>query len=66
MILTETDEVAAINMIERVRVRCDRALRLRAGGGRVAFGWASPQAPLTLRDSFGRAEELLRREAATE
>ena len=63
MILTETDEVAAINMIERVRDRCDRAMRARAVGGRVAFGWASPRAPLTLRDSVTSAEELLRREA---
>ena len=63
MILTETDEVAAINMIERVRDRCDRAMRARTMGGRVAFGWASPRPPLTLRDSVARAEELLRREA---
>jgi len=66
MILTETDEVAAINMIERVRDRCDRAMRARAVGGRVAFGWASPKPPLTLRDSVARAEELLRREAGQE
>jgi diguanylate cyclase len=65
MILTETDEVAAINMIERVRDRCDRAMRARTMGGRVAFGWASPRPPLTLRDSVARAEELLRREAGS-
>lgn len=65
MILTETDEVAAINMIERVRDRCDRAMRARTMGGRVAFGWASPQLPLTLRDSVARAEELLRLEAGS-
>jgi GGDEF domain-containing protein len=65
MILTETDEVAAINMIERVRDRCDRALRARAAGGRIAFGWASPRGSLSLRDAIVRAEELLRRDAAT-
>ena len=65
LILTETDEVAAINMIERLRDKCDRALRLRAGGGRVAFGWASPKAPRTLRDSVANAEELLRHEAGS-
>lgn len=65
MILTETDEVAAINMIERVRDRCDRAMRARAMGGRVAFGWASPRPPLTLRDSVSRADDLLRREAGS-
>jgi diguanylate cyclase len=63
IILTETDEVAAINMIERVRDRCDRAMRSRAAGGRVAFGWASPRPPLTLRDAVVTAEELLRHEA---
>jgi diguanylate cyclase (GGDEF)-like protein len=65
MILTETDEVAAINMIERVRERCDRAMRTPAVDGRVAFGWASPRPPLTLRDSVARAEDLLRREAGS-
>jgi len=63
MILTETDEVAAINMIERVRDRCDRAMRARTMGGRVAFGWASPRPPLTLRDAVTRADEVLRLEA---
>jgi diguanylate cyclase (GGDEF)-like protein len=65
MILTETDEVAAINMIERVRDRCDRAMRARTMSGKVAFGWASPRPPLTLRDAVARAEELLRREAGS-
>jgi diguanylate cyclase (GGDEF)-like protein len=66
MILTETDEVAAINMIERVRDRCDRAMRARTMGGRVAFGWASPRPQLTLRDAVARAEDLLRLEAGSE
>lgn len=64
LILTETDEVAAINMIERVRERCDLALRARAAGGRIAFGWAGPTASVSLLDAVARAEELLRREAA--
>jgi len=63
MILTETDEVAAINMIERVRERCDRAMRAQTMGGRVAFGWASPRPPLTLVDAVNRADEVLRLEA---
>jgi diguanylate cyclase (GGDEF)-like protein len=65
VILTETDEVAAINMIERVRDRCDRATGTRTMGGRVAFGWAGPKPPLTLREAVAGAEELLRREAAS-
>lgn len=65
MILTETDEIAAINMVERVRDRCDRALNARAVGGRIAFGWAGPTASLTLLDAVAKADELLRREADT-
>lgn len=63
LILTETDEVAAINMIERLRDRCDRALNARAVGGRMAFGWASPTASLSLRDAADKAARLLRLEA---
>jgi diguanylate cyclase (GGDEF)-like protein len=66
MILTETDEIAAINMVERVRDRCDRALKARAVGGRTVFGWAGPTASLSLLDAVGRAEELLRLEAGTD
>ena len=62
MILTETDEIAAINMIERVRDRCDQAIELRAGEGRVAFGWASPRPNRALEESVAKAEELLRRD----
>jgi len=65
MILTETDEVAAINMIERVRDRCDRAMRARTMAGRVAFGWASSRPPLTLRDAVATAEEQLGHEAGS-
>ena len=64
MILTETDEIAAINMVERVRDKCDRAVSARGVGGRVAFGWASPTSSLSLVDAVAKAEELLRSEAA--
>ena len=64
VLLTETDEIAAINMIERVRDRCDRALNGHSTRARMAFGWASPTRTLTLRDAVAKAEELLRREAA--
>ena len=66
LILTETDEIAAINMIERVREPCDRALRKHGGGARMAFGWASPTLVSSLADAVGRAEDLLRREAAAD
>jgi diguanylate cyclase (GGDEF)-like protein len=66
LILTETDEIAAINMIERVRDKCDRVLRARAADGRIAFGWAGPAASLSLMDAVTKAEDLLRREVAGE
>jgi diguanylate cyclase (GGDEF)-like protein len=66
MILTETDEIAAINMVERARDRCDRALNARAVGGRIAFGWAGPTASHSLLDAVAKADKLLRREADTE
>lgn len=63
LILTETDEIAAINMIERVRDRCDLVLRGHRLDARVAFGWAGPTASQSLIDAVERAEEILRREA---
>lgn len=64
IILTETNEIAAINMIERVRVPCDLALSARAAGGRIAFGWADPKAPLFLVDAVHRAADRLLDEAS--
>ncbi len=66
MILTETDEIAAINMIERVRDQCDRVLRNPGPGARIAFGWASPTIVTSLANSVGRAADLLREEAAAD
>jgi len=63
MILTETDEIAAINMVERVRDRCDRVLRARFDDSRVAFGWASASMAIRLADCVAIAEERQLREA---
>jgi diguanylate cyclase (GGDEF)-like protein len=40
--LPETNEIAAINFVERVRAAIDEALGLMAETVRVAIGWASP------------------------
>lgn len=40
--LTETDEVAAINFIERARAACEAHLGLARNDVRVGIGWASP------------------------
>lgn len=65
MLLTETDEIAAINVVERVRARCDAELGSRSAGARVAFGWASPVGKERLPEAIARAEARLRHEAET-
>jgi len=42
ILLPETDEVQAINYVERVRGECDRWLAAGAVSMRLAIGWASP------------------------
>ncbi len=42
LLLPETDEIAAINYIERVRSSCDLWLEAGALAVRLAIGWASP------------------------
>jgi diguanylate cyclase (GGDEF)-like protein len=51
VVLVETDEIAAINFVERVREDVPRRLPAGADGLRFGFGWASPEpaeAPGTL------------------
>ncbi|MGE5272153.1 MAG: GGDEF domain-containing protein [Verrucomicrobiota bacterium] len=64
ILLTETAEIAAINMVERVRDRCERELSTLAPGARIAFGWASPSPSGTLLRAAVNAERRLRKEAA--
>lgn len=59
LILTATDEVAAINFIDRVRERCERHLRGAGENVRVVFGWASPKGSMTLEQAASRAEQRL-------
>jgi GGDEF domain-containing protein len=40
--LPETDEIAAINFVERIRASMEESLGLMADTIRVAIGWASP------------------------
>jgi len=65
LLLTETDEVAAINFLERVRERSDRVLGARAPGVRIAFGWAGPTRQRTLVESVTTAEDVLAREVGS-
>jgi diguanylate cyclase (GGDEF)-like protein len=45
VLLTETEEIAAINFVERVRAACER----QPGELRIAIGWASPTSTFDLR-----------------
>lgn len=58
-LLPETDEVAAINYVERVRSECD--MWLEAGGlaVRLALGWAQPIAGGSLADALRLADDRM-------
>jgi len=43
IVLTETDEIAAINFVERVREAIPRAMPRGGENVRFSFGWASPK-----------------------
>lgn len=59
VLLPETDEIQAINYIERVRTECDRWLAAGAVSMRLAIGWASPTPGGDLRTATRIAEDRL-------
>jgi diguanylate cyclase (GGDEF)-like protein len=59
VLLPETDEVQAINYVERVRAECDRWLAAGAVSMRLAIGWASPTPGSDLRTATRVAEDRL-------
>ena len=63
VLFTETDEIAAINVVERLRTKIDREIGPRLSHGQIAFGWASPKGKQRLTDAEKPAEERLRQEA---
>lgn len=64
VLLVETDEIGAINVVERLRAKVDREIGSRLPHGHIAFGWASPKGKQRLLDVLKPAEERLRQEAA--
>ena len=64
VLLTETDEIAAINFVERVREHAPKKLPRGAESLQFGFGWASPKGKQRLLESIEPAEERLRQEAA--
>jgi diguanylate cyclase (GGDEF)-like protein len=55
-LLPETDDVAAINYVERVRSECDTWLETRGFDVRLAIGWAQATAGGTLSEALRLAE----------
>jgi diguanylate cyclase (GGDEF)-like protein len=67
VLLPETDEIQAINYVERVRSECERWLDAGAAALRISLGWASPSAVGELDTALRTAEERMyaeRRRAA--
>lgn len=62
VLLVETDEVRAINYVERVRSACDSWLEASAIALRLSIGWASPATDGDLRSTVRVAEDRMFRE----
>jgi diguanylate cyclase (GGDEF)-like protein len=61
-LLPETDEVQAINFVERVRTECDRWLASGAVSMRLAIGWSSPPPGSQLSTALRVAQDRLDRD----
>jgi len=59
ILLPETDEIAAINYIERVREACDLWLESGAIALHLSIGWASPGPETSLAVAVARAQERM-------
>jgi diguanylate cyclase (GGDEF)-like protein len=64
VLLPETDEVRAINYVERVRASCDVWLQAGAVALQLSFGWASPGPEGDIQTAQLRADERLQGELA--
>lgn len=64
VLLPETDEVRAINYVERVRSACDVWLQAGAVALQLSFGWASPGPEGDIHTAQLRADERLQGELA--
>jgi diguanylate cyclase (GGDEF)-like protein len=64
VVLTETDEIAAINFVERVRDDGPRSMPRGFDGLRFSFGWASPRQGESADSIVRRAEMRLAAELA--
>jgi len=67
VLLPETDEIRAINYVERIRLACDAWLEAAAVAVRLSIGWASAPSGGDLADAYKIAERRMyaERNAAT-
>jgi diguanylate cyclase (GGDEF)-like protein len=59
VLLPETDEIQAINYVERIRLVCEPWLASSAVPLRLAIGWSSPTSSTDLEYAIARAEERM-------
>jgi diguanylate cyclase (GGDEF)-like protein len=64
ILLTETDEIAAINFVERVRASCESQIRV-SELVRIGIGWAGPIGSSDLRTAIDVAETRLAEDLRT-
>jgi hypothetical protein len=62
VLLPETDEVAAINYVERIRRACELWLESGAIAMRLSIGWASTAGDVGLNGAIRVASDRLRQE----
>jgi diguanylate cyclase (GGDEF)-like protein len=62
LLLPETGEVEAINLIERLRALCDLWLQSGAIALQLAIGWASPASEMSLDATYAEAQERMHAE----
>ena len=59
LLLPETGEVEAVNLVERLRALCDHWLESGAIALQLAIGWASPAAETSLDATYAEAQERM-------
>jgi diguanylate cyclase (GGDEF)-like protein len=59
ILMPETDEIQAINYVERIRDACDLWLDAAAVSVRLVVGWASAGSGVTIRDASRLAEQRM-------
>lgn len=59
VLLTETDEISAINFVDRINAQCCATFDPASKGLRLAVGWASPAVGGKLVEALGVAEARL-------